>query len=184
LTPAVRSPRILRSLRLLSIALGGASFWLAPSSARAAVAIAAELEVDAPSDTDLDPAAAFAVRLGWQLHLPLLVFTPEVGYHHATFGDELTLDRGFAGVRLGLGEVFRIGAFGHVGVGHAAFHSAGGAGEEEGITDVAVDVGGFLDLTLLPLLDVGVHAGYGRMRADDRDKLEWVPVGVHLALIF
>jgi hypothetical protein len=174
--------KTLRTLHLVSVALGAASsLWLSPATARAAVAVAADLEVDAPSDSELDAALAFAVRLGWQLHLPLLVFTPEVGYHHVAFGDELTLDRAFAGARLGIGEVFRIGAFGHVGVGHAAFHSVA---EGQDVTDLTIDVGGFLDFTLLPLLDVGVHAGYGRVRADDRDRLRWVPVGVHLALIF
>jgi hypothetical protein len=174
-------PKTLRSLPLVLIALGGASLWLAPSTARAAIAIAADLEADVPTDNDLDTAAAFALRLGWQLHLPLFVFTPEVGYHHAAFGDQLKLDRAFAGARIGIGEVFRIGAFGHVGVGHAAFHSAG---DDTGITDVTYDVGGFFDLTLLPLLDVGVHAGYGGMRTDGRDALNWIPIGIHLALIF
>lgn len=177
------SPKTLRSLHLVNTALGvaGASLWIAPSTARAAVAVATDLEVDAPSNTDLDAAPAFAVRLGWQLRLPLLVFTPEVGYHHVAFGDEITLDRAFAGARLGVGEALRIGAFGHVGVGHATFHSAA---EDQDVTDVTIDAGGFLDFTLLPLLDVGVHAGYGRVRADDRDRVQWIPVGIHLALIF
>lgn len=157
----------------------GVCLWLAPGTARADVALAVDLEMDAPSDTDLPTAPAFAARLGWQLHLPLLVFTPEVGYHHADFGDRLSLDRAFAGVRLGIGEVFRIGGYGHIGVGHAQFGAADGGD----LTDVTYDVGGFLDFTLLPLLDVGVHAGYGRVRADGRDPLQWVPVGIHLALI-
>jgi hypothetical protein len=180
--PAVLSPKTLRSLRLAGIALGaGYALWLAPATARAAVAVAADLEVDAASDSDLGTAPAIAVRLGWQLHLPLIVFTPEMGYHHVAFGEELTLDRAFAGARLGIGEVFRIGAFGHVGVAHAAFRSAA---EGQDVTDVTIDVGGFLDFTLLPVLDVGLHAGYGRVRTDDGDTLEWVPVGIHLALIF
>jgi hypothetical protein len=175
-------PKPLRPLIVLTLALGAdACLWLAPSRACAAVAVAGDLEVDAPSDTDADTALAFAVRLGWQLQVPLLVVTPEVGYHHVAFADELTLDRVFAGLRLGIGEVFRVGAFGHVGVGHAVFHSPE---EGQGVTDVTYDVGGFLDLTLLPLLDVGVHAGYGRVRADGRGAVQWVPVGVHLALIF
>jgi hypothetical protein len=177
--PPVRSPETLRGLALGAFI--ATNLWLTPGTARADIALAADLEIDAPSNTDLATAPAFAVRLGWQLHLPLIVFTPEVGYHHVAFGDELTLSRAFAGARLGIGEVFRIGAFGHVGVGHAAFHAAE---EDQDVTDVTIDVGGFLDFTLLPLLDVGVHAGYGRMRADDRDALRWVPVGVHLALIF
>jgi hypothetical protein len=173
-------PKTLRSLPLVIIALVGASLWLAPSTARAAVAIAADLEADVPADTDLDAAAGFAVRLGWQLHLPLFTLTPEVGYHHAAFGDALTLDRAIAGARVGIGEVFRIGAFGHVGVGHAGFDSPE---DGEDLTDMTYDVGGFLDFTLLPILDIGVHAGYGGMKTEGGD-LHWVPIGIHAALIF
>jgi hypothetical protein len=176
-------PRTLRSLIVASIALGaGASLWLAPSTARADIALAADLELDVPIGMGVDTAPAFALRLGWQLHLPALVITPEVGYHRVSFGDELTLNRGFAGGRIAIGEVFRIGAFAHVGFANATFQSAAG---DQDSTDVTYDVGGFFDFTLLPLLDVGVHAGYGRARADEsEDPVQWVPIGAHIALIF
>jgi len=178
----VLSPKIVRPVHVMHAALAlGAGAWLAPSSARAAVALAGDLEFDAPSHSDVDTALAFGVRLGWQLHLPLIVFTPEVGYHHAAFGDDITLNRGFVGVRLGIGEAFRIGAFGHIGVGHAAFHFT----DDQDITDASYDVGGFLDFTLLPLLDLGVHAGYGRLKAGEGgEPVEWVPVGAHVTLVF
>ena len=173
------SSKTFRPLFVATLALGATSLWLVPSTARAEVAIAADLELDVPADYDLETAPAFAVRLGWQLRLPLIAFTPEVGYHHVSFGDDVTIDRGFAGARLGIGEVFRVGAYGHVGVGHATYDSVAGD-----VTDLTVDVGGFLDFTLLPLLDVGVHAGYGRVKADGRTSLAWLPFGVHAALIF
>jgi len=178
---ALRLPALRHAaLRLAALTLAAAGS-LVPSTARADIALAGDLEFDAPADTDLDTAPAFGVRLSWQHHLPLLVFTPELGYHHAAFGDALTLNRALAGARLGIGEVFRIGAYGHIGVANAAYHSPGGGSS---LTDITYDAGGFLDFTLLPLLDVGVHAGYARVRTDDRAPLKWVPIGVHAALVF
>ena len=177
------STRPLRSLRIVPLALmlgAGVGIWLAPGTARA-TAIAADLELDTPTNLDIDSAPAFAVRLGWQVHLPAIAITPEVGYHHVAFGDDVTLNRGFAGVRLAIGEVFRIGAYAHVGVANVDYHF----GQYEDVTDATYDIGGFLDFTLLPLLDIGVHAGYGHVKGgDDGAALQWVPVGAHVALIF
>jgi hypothetical protein len=177
----VRLPKPLRSLTLVALAVGSGGLWLAPSTARADIAVAGDLELDVPLDTDLDTAVGFGLRLGWQLHLPLVVFRPEVGYHHAAFGDALTLNRVFAGVRVGFGEIFRIGGFGHIGAANAAYHFAS---EDEDVSDVTYDLGAFFDFTVLPLLDVGAQIGYARMRTDDRDSLRWIPIGVHATLIF
>jgi hypothetical protein len=174
-------PKPLRSLHLVALALGGAGIWLAPSTARADIAVAGDLELDVPLDTDLETAVGFGVRVGWQLHLPLVVFRPEVGYHHAAFSEELTLNRFFTGVRVGFGEIFRFGFFGHVGVGNAVYHTVGA---DEDITDVTYDLGGYIDFTVLPLLDLGAQIGYGRMRTDEQDPLQWIPMGIHATLIF
>jgi hypothetical protein len=168
---------------VVALALAAAaSAWLAPGRASAAE-LAADLEYDLPTTNgDLDSALGFAVRLGWQLHLPALVLTPEVGYHHAAFGDDVTLNRGFVGARVAIGEIFRVGAYGHVGVGNAAYHIPG---PDEEVTDATYDIGGFLDFTLLPLLNIGVHAGYGHLKGSDGiDALGWVPIGVHAELVF
>lgn len=173
-----------RPLRVVNVALAlaaASSAWLAAGTAHA-TELAADLEYDIPTDSDLDSALGFALRLGWQLHLPALVITPEVGYHHAAFGDDATLNRGFVGARIAIGEIFRVGAYGHVGIGNVAFSVPG---PNEDVTDATYDVGAFVDFTLLPLLNIGVHAGYGRVKGgDDFDALEWVPIGVHAALVF
>ena len=178
-----------RSLRVVNVALALAACagaWLAPSTAHA-LQLGADLEYDIPTtdaglDGDLDSGLGFALRLGWPLHLPALVLTPEVGYHHATFGDDVTLNRGFVGARVALGEIFRVGAYAHVGVGNAAYHIPG---PDQDVTDATYDIGGFFDFTLLPLLNVGVHAGYGHLKGDDNfGALGWVPLGVHAELVF
>ena len=172
-----------RPLRVVNIALALAAgaVWLAPSTARA-TELGVDLESDLPTDGDIENALGIAVRLGWQLHLPALVVTPEIGYHHANFSDDITLNRGFVGARIAIGEIFRVGAYGHVGIGNVTYHVAG---PDQDVTDATYDIGGFLDFTLLPLLNIGVHAGYGRVKGDDNfDALGWVPIGVHAALVF
>lgn len=178
------SSKTFRPLRVVNVAIAlaaAASAWLAPSTARA-TEVGVDLEYDLPTDGDIDNALGLAVRLGWQLHVPALVVTPEIGYHHAAFGDDVTLNRGFVGARIAIGEIFRIGAYGHVGVGNVAYHLPG---PDEDVTDATYDVGAFFDFTLLPFLNIGVHAGYGKVKGgDDLDALEWVPIGVHGALVF
>lgn len=179
------SSETFRSFRVVNVALALAACtgaWLAPSTAHA-LQLGADLEYDIPTtDGDIDSALGFALRLGWPLHLPALVLTPEIGYHHANFSDDITLNRGFVGARIAIGEIFRIGAYGHVGVGNVTYHIPG---PDQDVTDATYDIGGFLDFTLLPLLNVGVHAGYGYLKGDDNfDALGWVPIGVHAELVF
>jgi hypothetical protein len=176
-------PKPLRSPHFASIALLGAaaSLWLAPSTAHADIAIAADLELDVPLSMGIDSAPAFALRLGWQLNLPAIEITPEVGYHRVAFGDELTLNRAFVGGRFAFGEIFRFGGYAHVGYADAAFNASAA---DQDLSDVTYDVGAFFDFTLMPLLNVGVHSGYGRVRADELDNpIQWIPIGVHAALI-
>jgi hypothetical protein len=167
---------------LTALACAGVAVASAPDTAHATVEIAADVEADVPVGIELDAAPAFAVRLGYQLHLPAIVLTPEIGVHHASFDPDPTLLRGIAGARLGIGEIFRVGAYAHVGFARLAFDSPSGDGSE---TAFSYDVGAFLDFTLLPLLNIGVHTGYGHVDAidDDAEALNWIPLGVHVALI-
>lgn len=162
----------------LVASLGGVA-----GKARADVAIAADLEADVPVDLDaIDTGPGFALRLGYQVHLPLLTFTPEIGFHYASFDPEPTLYRGIVGARLGFGEVFRFGVFAHIGYGHASIDTPIGDVSHSAFT---FDAGAFLDLTILPLIDLGIHVGYGRLSPEsDEDALQWVPLGVHAALVF
>lgn len=155
----------------------------APDIARADVALAADLELDVPVDAEvIDTGPAFAIRLGYQMHLPLFTLTPEIGFHYASFDPEPTLYRGILGARLGFGELLRFGVFAHIGYGHASIDTPIGDASHSAFT---FDLGAFLDLTMLPLIDLGVHVGYGSLSADDDGSaLKWIPVGVHAALVF
>jgi hypothetical protein len=46
------------------------------------------------------------------------------------------------------------------------------------------DVGGALDLTLVPVVDVGVHAGYSQIAGGAFEPFDWVDVGAHVTFTF
>jgi len=163
---------------MTALAFTGASL-LTSRTVHAGVGIAADIEADIPTDSDVDTATGIAGRLGYRLHLPLFILVPEVGVHYASFGSNPSMLRGFAGARIGFGEVFRFGGYAHLGVGSLSFDN--GAEDSTGFT---FDVGGFFDFTLLPYLNVGVHSGYGYVDVENVDEaLSWVPLGVHVELV-
>lgn len=176
-------PHHLSPMRALLAALALCAAWasFAPSTARAELALAGDLELDVPVSLDVSSGPGFALRVGYQLHLPALTLTPEIGFHHASFDPDPTLNRGVLGARLGFGEVFRLGVFGHIGIAHESIEIGS---REASLTEFSFDLGAFLDFTLLPLLDLGVHLGYGQVSPeDDEDPLRWIPLGAHVALI-
>ena len=173
MVPSVR--RLGPALAALVIA-GSGSF--AAKTAHAELGIAADVESDVPVDSEADATLGLGARLGYRLRLPLFLLVPEVGIHYASFGSNPRLLRGIAGAQIGFGEIFRFGAYSHIGVGSLSFDS--GANDTTGFT---FDAGGFFDFTLLPKLNVGVHAGYGFVDVSDAGALKWVPLGVHVELV-
>lgn len=173
------SSRVVRRVEsvITALAIVGAGV-LASKSAHAGVGIAADVEADVPIDSEADTAVGVAARLEYRLHLPLFVLIPEVGLHYASFDSNPALLRGIAGARIGFGEVVRFGAYAHAGVGALSFDN--GADDVSGFT---FDAGGFLDFTLVPYLNLGVHAGYGFVDVSDADSLKWVPLGIHVELV-
>src|SRR3954471_20548579 len=100
----------------------------------------------------------FNVRLGYKLDLLVLQVTPEVGGAYHTFSGDASpkFSQGIVGGRLQFGKVLEPGLYAHLGYGHVSAEGGGHSG-------ATVDAGVTLDLTLLPLVDVGVHAGYNGM---------------------
>lgn len=150
-------------------------------SAEAAPTIGADLDVTFPTHSRGDSGGGFGIRLGQQLHVPLAVLTPEIGFSYHNFSGDFgpKIYRGLFGLRLGFGEVLRPGAFAHVGIGH--FVPTFGDNRNA----FAFDAGGFLDLTIIPLIDVGAHAAYNRVDADySSGAYGYVTVGLHAALVF
>ena len=179
-------------------ALVAAALVFTPVLAAAELQLAVDLDAIFPVEDRLDEKTGFGVsgRLGYRLparRCSMLV--PELQLGYVNFAEpsgadaiNLSLMRVVGGLRAGVGTVLRPSAFAHIGYGRTAlseeddpdfFGSRGGIGEENAFT---WDVGLALDLTILPLLDVGVHGAYSSLDLDE--SLNWWSAGVHAALIF
>jgi hypothetical protein len=162
------------------LAFGALTFGVA-TTARAETQIAVDLDYALPVDSIGDDGGGFAIRLGQQLHIPLLALTPEIVYSHHSFtgrGAPAT-NRGMGGLRIGFGELFRLGPFAHLGVGRLSIDLPGASR-----TAFTYDVGAFFDLTLIPFINLGVHGAYNQISGDEEPSFHWMTFGAHAELIF
>ena len=121
-----------------------------------------------------------AVRLGRKIDLILVSLTPEIGGSYDRFNgfNNDRIYRGFVGGRLGFGKIIEPSVFAHIGVGrfdaNVASHTA-----------PVFDAGIALDLTFLPLINVGAHASYNRLfPQENHASFNWLALGLHVALVF
>jgi hypothetical protein len=133
----------------------------------------------AVNDDSTNSGGGGALRLGRKLDLLVVSLTPEIGggYHGFGGSSDAKLYSGFLGGRLGFGKIIEPSVFGHVGIGRL-----------DGVaprTAPVLDAGVALDLTILPLIDLGVHGAYNvMMPKDDGTALKFVILGAHAALVF
>jgi hypothetical protein len=120
-----------------------------------------------------------ALRFGYKLDLGICSITPEVGALYYSFGgvSERNMYGGIAGGRVGFLKVLEPSIFAHVG--YVNLESYG-----KGQGNTLVDVGLALDLTILPLLDIGVHAAYSAVTVKDANVFDWGRIGAHGTLSF
>jgi hypothetical protein len=133
--------------------------------------------IDSPGSTG----GGFVARLGYELHLPLITATPELAFSYAGFGGDFgpNVFRGIAGARVGFGEVIRVGPLAHLGFGHI---DVAHGPNYDGFT---WDVGGFVDLTLIPLLNIGVHVVYNSVTPNGTSSAyNYLTTGLDLSLVF
>jgi hypothetical protein len=159
-------------------------FWLAPNPARADILVGVDVDGVEPFEDGAAFGGGFGVRLGTQLHIPLLAITPELAFTYAKFGDDYgpAIYRGMIGGRVAIGEIIRIGIYGHIGLGRFALDLDD---EDPSGTDVTYDVGLALDFTVIPFLNLGVHAAYNSFgEDDDRPVFEWLTTGAHVEFVF
>jgi hypothetical protein len=119
-----------------------------------------------------------ALRLGQEFDLLLISLTPEFGGGYHAFGgnDETRLYSGFIGGRLAVGKIIEPSVFAHLGLAHT--------NGLENRTAPIMDAGLAIDLTILPLIDLGFHAGYNAMfPRDDGSALKFVTLGAQAALV-
>lgn len=144
--------------------------------------LALDLEYAGPIDQgDVTPGVGGAIRLGSQADLLLLSLTGEIGGSYHQFGGvpDVTVYRGFLGGRISVGKILEPGLYGHLGVGSLSLDPG------DSRTAATFDAGLFLDLTVLPLVDLGIHGGYVTLLGnDDLDAFDYYVAGAHGALVF
>jgi hypothetical protein len=116
-------------------------------------------------------------RFGHEYKLTLLELTPELGLAYHDFGGpaDATAIAGFAGGRFGVNLGLEPLVFAHAGVGHFSSVSRSN-------TSLAYDVGGALDLTILPVVSFGAHAMVaGIAGTSSVNGLSWVELGGHVS---
>jgi hypothetical protein len=170
-----------------SINLGAA---LAPLTLLVALALCSDAHAQSLRISgDLDYAAGLSgreagsgggggLRIGSQFDLVVATLILEGGgsYHDFSGDDEISVWRAIAGGEVRIGKILEPGLFAHVGVGHLSGTGA--------FTAPAIDIGLALDLTLVPLVDVGAHVAYDALLGnDERDGFGWITAGLHAALV-
>jgi hypothetical protein len=144
------------------------------------------------NEAGVSSGTGFNVRLGYKLDLLLVQLTPEVGGGYHTFSGDLSpkFSQGFVGGRLQFGKILEPGIYTHLGYGHLSGSETlcldvGCTSIDASHSGATFDAGVTLDLTLLPLLDLGVHAGYnGMLKSGNFDAFDTYVLGVHGALVF
>jgi hypothetical protein len=172
-------------MRLVSIAWTAlvASGALMVGSATPALAqyeVGAGLNVATPlSDADdaLKTGWGFDGWLGYGLDLPFLHITPDLRFTYSSLpgdaagADTIGIWRGVVGGKVAIGEIFRVYGTAHFGYGNA---------ESEGAS--TYDLGGGLEFTALPLINIGAGVSYNSLNTDVA--IQWLNVGAWASLHF
>jgi len=172
------------AVRLLPALLASTVALLATRGAQAksGIAIGADLDyTDAVEESAVGGGSGFNVRLGYKLDLVGIQLTPELGGAYHGFSGDLgpKFSQGIVGARLSFLKVLEPGIYAHLGYGNLSV-----AGRE-GRSGATADAGVTLDLTMLPLVDVGIHGGYnGMLKSEDYPAFDSYVVGIHGAVIF
>lgn len=126
---------------------------------------------------------AVNVRLGYRLPIPVLYLSVEgLGswqrFSHDDAPQQVWSGRG--GARVGIDAIIGVKLYSHIG-----YTSLNGKGDINTIdvSGMSWDAGLALDFTLLPVVDLGVHAGYTTLM-DDAENLKWVEAGIHAEVSF
>ena len=174
--------RLPRALAIFAPALTIAGFLLFPARAEASTKLALDLDyaggIDEPG---IGKGTGGALRFGKELDLVAVSLTGEIGISYHTFEGSLDPSHyaGFVGGRLAFGKLLEPSLFALVGVGRLNLDAV-----DIKDTGPEFDVGLALDLTALPLIDIGVHAMYDLQKLDGGANFDWYKIGAHAALVF
>jgi hypothetical protein len=139
---------------------------------------------------DLKGGGGFKIRVGEQMRFPGIRFTPEAAYayDHLWANDDNNnqfgwdMNRIVGGARLSFGQILVPVVYGHIGYGWVQR----GVGWDQLITGgnggLTYDIGGALDIRIVPHFGVGAHIEYDAI--DVPFQPQWVSLGLHADLIF
>lgn len=155
--------------------------WADPAAAGNGPKLALDGEAAIALQPDrLGSGAGGALRFGYELDAKIISLTPEIGGSFHALGGDLapSLYRGFGGARLALGAIVRPGVFAHIGYAHVSY--------DVGSRDAPTYDGGiFLDFTVLPIIDLGLHGGYAMIASNSEGAaIHWMSAGAHVAIVF
>lgn len=181
---SARASASIRARKLAILALALAAFVCASRTAHAQNEFSIDAEAAFPSDDEHGNGWGLGARFGHEWDLVLLYVTPELGVNYHSFGGATDAET-FAvvgGGRVGIGFVLEPSAFLHAGVGHFGYDTLT---REVSQTSIAYEMGLALDLTILPVIDLGAHASWAGVAGDDDvDPLSWFAVGGHITFEF
>jgi hypothetical protein len=149
---------------------------------RSKLMLALDLDYSAAlSHSEIDSGGGAGIRIGLERDYFLVTMIPEVqlNYHrlNANTPDDATISAAKVGGRIRFFKILEPGIFAHAGLANIA----GDRIYEH--TGIAFDAGLTLDLTILPLVDIGLHTAWNRVFGDDESGLSYVTAGAHVALV-
>jgi hypothetical protein len=129
--------------------------------------------------SEVDNGGGAGLRIGLERDYFLITLIPELqlNYHYlnADRVESATITTGKIGGRIRFLKIVEPGIFAHAGLGHI------GGDRVYEKTGIAFDAGFTLDLTILPLIDIGLHTAWNKIFGDP--SVEYVTAGAHLALV-
>jgi len=149
---------------------------------RSRLMLALDLDYSAAlSHSEIDSGGGAGIRIGLERDYFLVTMIPEVqlNYHrlNANTADDAVISAAKVGGRIRFFKIIEPGIFAHAGLANIA----GDRIYEH--TGIAFDAGFTLDLTILPLVDIGLHTAWNRVFGDDESGLSYVTAGAHVALV-
>jgi hypothetical protein len=146
--------------------------------------IAVDVEAAWADDPDDTNGLGVGLRVGHVWDIAIITITPELGasYHDFNGASDPTAWDVKAGGRFGIDLLLEPSVYAHAGLGHFGYDLPGG---DVSHTSLAYDVGAALDITVLPVIDFGVHATFAGIAGNDEiDPFSWIAVGGHVAFAF
>lgn len=163
-------------------ALTAVSLVSAPAMAEDEISVDVEAAwADDPNDSN---GFGVGLRAGHVWDIAIITITPEIGasYHDFEGASDPSAWDVKAGGRFGIDLLIEPSVYAHAGLGHFGYDLPG---DDVSHTSLAYDVGAALDITVLPVIDFGVHATVAGVSGNDTiDPFSWLAVGGHVSFAF